>query len=313
VLYWREQVERAERKEMQHSSSEPHAYDNSLKALFGDEVAQILPKLLPDAEVVSEQNIEIDRTKLKADLVYNIVYRGEPHILNMELQTDSDGKMDVRLLMYHVGLFAKHGKPVISMVLYLFETSIPKPPLAVKSGEEVVLFMKYYVVCLWKQDAQQFVRDHIVPMYSLLPAMGGVSAQLLIDAIHEMQQCYTREQLRHHLIRFKLVLLRSQTLTKNEMDLVLEELRMQQGYDWFIDENPEVIERVARGKAEGEIIGLQQAIVSIVRARFPELESFAQQRVAQIHNAGDLNTIIRRLTAIPDEELARNFLEAFAA
>jgi hypothetical protein len=31
-----------------------------------------------------EQNIEIDRTTLKADLVYNIQYRGNPHILNKD-------------------------------------------------------------------------------------------------------------------------------------------------------------------------------------------------------------------------------------
>jgi len=33
--------------------------------------------------VSDEQNIEIDRTALKADLVYNIQYRGNPRILNL--------------------------------------------------------------------------------------------------------------------------------------------------------------------------------------------------------------------------------------
>jgi hypothetical protein len=83
-----------EKNDMQQLSSESHEYDNTLKALFGDEVAQILPALLPDSHVVGEENIETDRTKLKADLVYNVIYRGEPHILNVELQTNSDSKMD---------------------------------------------------------------------------------------------------------------------------------------------------------------------------------------------------------------------------
>jgi hypothetical protein len=53
--------------------SEPQLYDSALKSLLGDEVAEILPNLLPGSEYVSEQNIEIDRTTLKADLVYNIM------------------------------------------------------------------------------------------------------------------------------------------------------------------------------------------------------------------------------------------------
>ncbi len=58
---------------MTQDQSQP--YDRALKSLFGDEVAEILPILLPESEFVGEQNIEIDRTTLRADLVYNIQYR----------------------------------------------------------------------------------------------------------------------------------------------------------------------------------------------------------------------------------------------
>lgn len=81
--------------------TEPQHYDNTLKALFGDEAAQILPQLLSETELAGEQNIGIDRSKLKTDLVYNIKHKGLPHILNMELQTDADSTMHIRLLQYH--------------------------------------------------------------------------------------------------------------------------------------------------------------------------------------------------------------------
>ena len=42
---------------MQHSSSEPHVYDNTLKALFGDEVESILPTLLFGVEAVTPEAI----------------------------------------------------------------------------------------------------------------------------------------------------------------------------------------------------------------------------------------------------------------
>ena len=111
-----------------HPQKRVHPYDRTLKALFGDEAAEILPQLLPGTELLHDQNIEIDRTTLKADLVYNTHYKRLPHILNMELQTDEDDKMHLRLLQYHANLLEKYEKPVLSVVLYPFERKVPIPP-----------------------------------------------------------------------------------------------------------------------------------------------------------------------------------------
>jgi hypothetical protein len=69
---------------------------------FFYEAAEILPNLLPGSTYIGEQNIEIDRTTLRADLMYNIHYRVNPHVLNMELQTDTDHDMAIRMLRYHM-------------------------------------------------------------------------------------------------------------------------------------------------------------------------------------------------------------------
>ena len=69
-------------RERSVSQQESQPYDRALKSLLGDETAEILPNLLPESELVGEENIEIDRTTLKADLVYTILYKGQPHILN---------------------------------------------------------------------------------------------------------------------------------------------------------------------------------------------------------------------------------------
>jgi len=101
-----------------------------------DRAAEIIPQLLPEAELVIEQNVEIKRELLRADLVYLIQYKGDPHILNLELQTGSDSKMAQRVLLYHVDLHLEYQLPVISVVLYLFETSVPEPPYRETSGDE---------------------------------------------------------------------------------------------------------------------------------------------------------------------------------
>jgi hypothetical protein len=105
--------------------SQTQIYDATLKAFFGHEVADILPILVPGAEFISERNIEIDRTIIKADLVYWGRYQGRPHLINMELQSNEDGTMEQRLLLYHAALHYKHKLPVLSVILYPFKTKYP--------------------------------------------------------------------------------------------------------------------------------------------------------------------------------------------
>ena len=94
--------------EEQTQKKQAQEYDSRLKVLFGNEAGQILPRLVPGTRLLGEQNIEIDRSQLKADLVYTVMYRGRRHILNVELQTKADKQMHYRLLQYHVGLHAKY-------------------------------------------------------------------------------------------------------------------------------------------------------------------------------------------------------------
>jgi len=290
------------------SQDQAQPYDRALKSLLGDEVAEILPILLPGSEFVGEQNIEIDRTTIKADLVYNVQYRGNPHILNMELQTDTDNEMAIRMLRYHVGLYDKHRRPVISMVIYPFETSIPESPFRETSGDEELLRFHYRVLPLWKLDAQQFVRDHVVSMYTLLPAMKGADVPLLLQAIEEMKQRYRESELGHHLVRFRTILRRSKTVSTQDKQEVENHLDY---YDSLLDQDPylqqqKALERIL-GRTEG-IQAFQDTIIEIVKNRFPALVELAQQRVMQIKQLDDLKQLNVQLSIAADQTAARRLL-----
>jgi len=295
---------------------EPQEYDNSLKALFGDEAATILPQLLPGTELIDEQNIEIDRSKLRADLVYNVLQKGLPHILHMELQTGADADMPLRLLQYHVGLLVKHKKPVISVVLYPFKVKAPAPPFEEMSADEVVLFLKYQELRMWEMEACKFVQGHAVCVYTLLPAMKGASVSLLVQALEEMEQYYSKEELRHHLGRFYRIMQKSKTMSKYDKQQVKEVLDMQYGRDWFIDTMPEVIDRVAqgeargeaRGKVEGKVEGVQQSLLLIISTHFPALEKLAQQQVARITDLNVLHQLVKQIVIASSEEEVRQLL-----
>jgi hypothetical protein len=293
---------------MSQDQSQP--YDRALKSLFGNEAAEILPNLLPGSTYISEQNIEIDRTTLRADLVYNIQYRGEAHVLNMELQTDTDHDMAIRMLRYHVGLFDKHRLPVISMVIYPFETSLPKSPFRETSGEEDLLTFHYRMLPLWKLDALQFVRDRVVCMYTLLPAMKGANASLLLQAIEEMKLKYKESELGHHLKRFRTILRRSTTVAEQDKQEVEKAL---QTFDSLLESDPEFLERVDRERTEGEIRGLQKMALEAVEDTYPTLVLLAQERIYLVRKPEGLRQLVKLIYKAPDEATARWLLNTFAA
>jgi hypothetical protein len=280
-------------------------------------VAEILPNLLPGSEFIDDHNIEIDRSTLQADLVYNIQYRGKPHILNMELQTGSDKDMAVRMLLYHVGLHAKHRRPVISMVIYPFETSIPESPYRETSEEEDLLTFHYRILPLWRLDARQFVQDHVVSMYMLLPAMQGANAPLLVQAIQEMKDRYKEPQLGHHLIRFRTILRRSKTISEQDKQEVEVQLHT---YDSLLDQDPYIQEQKAlertlgrtegrtEGIYEGRIQELQQMLLEVVEEQYPSLVGLAQQKIKQNLRLEVLRYLVRQICTAHDETTVRKLL-----
>jgi hypothetical protein len=133
--------------------------------------------------------------------------------------------------------------------------------------------------------------------------MKGANAPLLLQAIKDMEQRFARPQLVRHLRRFRRILLRSNTVSAQDKQIVEEHMEIP--YDSLVDEDPEVQERVARGKAEGEIRMAQKMTVGLVEARFPALTELAQERIALITDTGALSRLIKQVGTVPDEATAR--------
>ena len=79
-------------------------------------------------------------------------------------------------------------------------------------------------------------------------------------------------------------------------------------YDSLVDEDPEVQERVARGKIEMA----QKMIVGLVEARFPALTELAQERITLIRDTDTLSRLAKQVATVPDEATARWLLNTFA-
>ncbi len=298
---------------------ESQQYDNTLKALFGEEADQIIPYLLPGVEFAGslrdeERNIEINRSMLKADLVHRIYYMRLLTILNLELQTKDDPGLLLRMLQYHLALYEKHKLPVISVILYLFQTAVKLPPYQLMCLDETLVSFHYKVICLWELDAQPVVKNHILSLYTLLPGMRGANADLLKQALEEIVKSYSRQQIGSHLLRFHRIMWRSKTMSYQEKLEIQDTLDTQYQFDEFIDENPVVLERVtcgeARGEARGEIKGLQGSISRILQVRFPTLASTpqVQQAVTGVQDVEKLNQLEWDLLLASDEQVAIRLL-----
>ncbi len=288
------------------NESQRQPYDSALKSLMEDHAAEMLPEILPESRLISEQNAELARTNLRPDLVYLIEYKGKQRILNLELQTNEDSDMAFRMLLYHVELFGKYRLPVISMVMYPFETTIPEPVFREESGDETLLVFQHRVLCLWTLEAEQYVRRRAVSMYTLLPAMKGANAPMLLQAVEEMEQEYKGLHLARHLVRFRTILRRSKTFSEQDKQIVEERLHM---YDSLLDEDPDIQERVAKAKIEAQ----QKAVIDIIEMRFPTLTEEAQEIVARLNKADQLSQLMKQMVMAPDEAKARWALKTFAA
>ena len=106
---------------------------------------------------------------------------------------------------------------------------------------------------------------------------------------------------------------RSKAMSEQDKERVEEELRMHMACDWFLDDNPDVQERVEKGELRGELRGqlqgLQRSALKIIKKRFPSVVTSAQQRVVAITDLDELDQLIEQLLIATDEGEVRKLLK----
>ena len=160
------------------------------------------------------------------------------------------------------------------------------------------------MIAVWKLDAEEYIRRKVVSMYTFLPAMKGATTPLLMQAVHEMEQKYSRYQFGRHLVRFMGILQRSTAVSEQDKQQVMEELHMQ--YDSLIDDNPDVQERVRKGSIQT----LQETVMNALKDEYPDLAELAQERIVRVQNSKSLRELIKLIYKAPDEETVRWLLES---
>ncbi len=305
---------------MYTNRAEQQPYDSLLKHFLEGQPEAILPLLLaeiqPGLQVVEELNVEVLIPPRRTDRVYLSSVGGRSKIIHVEIESGANAQMDKRLLIYNALLHEKHALPVHSIIIYPFEVAMVHPPMRVTDGaqEDIVTF-RYRTIPLWKLDARAFVEQGAIPLYGLLPAMDGVTKEMLLLAIEQMIEYYkdNETRLRDELLCFSVLLRRAHRLPEHDMPAVLERIRM---IDPLLREDPWVQSLVAEGRVEGRVEGIEEGELKATRAgllrvvglRFPELAALAEKRTACIESIDVLNTLSDQLVICADGQAAHNAL-----
>jgi hypothetical protein len=275
-------------------------YDTLIKAFFRNEMGTLVSYFLEGATLdgtleEAEQNVEIDRSILKADLAYWIKYFLLPAILHIELQSGPDKTMARRMLAYFANLHLKHNVPVFCIVIFLFKCAVEEPPYRISCGDRVILPEFHYdVIRLWEVDPEPILEGHAIPLYVLLPGMKDPTIDMLRQAIRKMYEYYDSEQIDEHLAQFHIMLRRTTTVSDDIKDLIGKELFMSNQYAEFLKQHPYIDEEIHRRKdeflAKGEVNRAHKSILKILRTHCPDL-------------FGKLVELSKRLDCIQDIEI----------
>ncbi|GAC1342510.1 MAG: hypothetical protein NVSMB27_01480 [Ktedonobacteraceae bacterium] len=176
--------------------------------------------------------------------------------------------------------------------------------------------MPFLVLTLWTLDARQFVQEHAISMYALLPAMQNADATVLLQAIDDLLEYYqySEAKLARRLLWLGTFLRRAETVPLQDKQRVKERLDM---FEDLLEQDEYVQKQRALGKeiglAEGEVLASQRILVDIVSRRYPALTELARQRAARTRQTDALTEIIGLISVAPDEEMVRLILSSQSA
>src|SRR5437764_508633 len=128
------------------------------------------------------------------------------------------------------------------------------------------------------------------------PVMRRVNEELVERVMKELAEFYGEDtgSLSEQFVAMRLILDRTTTIRERQKQKIRRRLME---YDPLWEENPRIKEDRARSRADG----LRSAVVTVVKAQFPELAELAQQKVAQINQPETLNLLLEQIAVAPDE------------
>ncbi|SRR5713226_5399241 len=291
-------------KKTQEEQQRTQPFDTTFKDWIRQQARAILPLLLVGAIYEDTLDVEIIRPTMRVDKVFKIIFMGKVYIFHIEFESGTDPHMVSRLLIYNAILYHDYQLPVISMIVYPFKTKIAESPLQVSRENGNIITFDFLTLPLFTLDAEQYVREHLVCMYPLLPTMQGTNHVMMQQAMDELAELYREDEvtLAQQFVWMNLLLERTETIAPPEKVAIKEALKM---YDRLWSESPTIKKIRTESETQGEVRAAQRMLVNFVKLRFPALTELAQQRISQINKPDALDLLAQQIYTAPDEHMVR--------
>lgn len=304
-------------------------WDSFTKRLIGLRPEQYTNWLMPNATLVGEMNIELKPQHFFADALLKVLLNEQPALLHIELQTYTDTTMGKRMLEYNVLAEHQYELPTCSFVVYLRKLKVGRAPY-VRRFIDGGLTHKFHfrTVKLWEVTAQEILDLGCDGLLPLLPfTKGGKRPEIIQVMINRLAKDSEKELLalaemfgglaftkESEKVWFKRRFAMFQDIMKDSW--VYQELRqemLEEGLAQGLEEG--LAQGLEQGRAQGLEQGFarsleetRQAIVQLVKERFPGLEMLAAQRVAPLADLRALHMLLVEVASTRETEVARRLL-----
>jgi len=322
---------------------------DTLMKLVMEKGAQAFASLaLPGVEVGKALDKELRIAKMEGDFFCDACLDSLAIILHFEFQRSRDENMDRQVWKYNVAMDIITDKPVYSVLVYLAkekrkkenleeedhkkgnckkrsykkkehvddddeeeDTLVGSPYVREIPGTGMGHHFAFQVIKLWKIPQAVLKQSGFEELLPLLPlTKDGQNPETVDDMITELLARDRSDllELGHFCAGLVFDDERSKQWLKERFHKVQEIVEQSWVYQAAVEKGVE--KGIEKGIRKGRQQALQQAAISIVKARFPELEQFASKIIETITDLNRLQVLIVELTTVSSQEDAREILRS---
>ena len=294
-------------------------WDEAMKKVVAASPQAFVDWLFPGGRFIELVTTELPKKTeepLRSDNCLAMELDGQPCIAHLEFQSTQDSEMPERLLEYALRI-TRHDpqrRPVYSCVIYVRPLGeVQQPPLVWEypNGREILRY-HYGSIELAKLDPEMFLETHQAGLLPLLPlTKGGANRTMAETMFSKIQAAERTELIPIGTLLASLAFGTENTAEQNwltrkvsEMYDILQETPV---YKFMTKEAREegLQEGLEMGRQEGRQEGLEtlrQAIVEIVRKRFPKMVRLARKQVAVVDDPIRLRKLVVDISVAQSEE-----------
>ncbi len=294
-----------------------------MSALVGSNPQAFLDLVVPGCRFIQHHRNKLASSERQPDAIIEAWHwTGKRFLLNLEFQTYKEAHIPEKLLLYNILLWWQYKLPVRSEVAYLTSNEqIDRPPLCWPTlgehGKDMLRF-EYGNTEMWKKSPDDLLSLKHMELLPLLPLTQGGNERAVVELMfarlagEQFRQLATMGFLFAALAFHRSRRYSDQEWLESRYNHMHDILRESPAYQWILNEGRE------EGRAEGLLEGMQrgsqktaqQAAISIVVARFPELELLARATILAVDDLERLQHLIIDLSISHSQEEVERVLRS---